>query len=132
MLPVSLFDLDLAQTDRLVLRYGQGGEAYAFNASGQQIDLHDLVVGAAAHDGAPLADSTPLVNPVKDALAAKTTPASARVAALVYAPAADEEALETAVQALARWLRACGPSGGPVPRVAAGIVPAGGTLRLAP
>lgn len=130
MLPISLFDLDLAATDRMVLRYGRTGEAYVFNASGQTIDLEDLVVGAAAHDGDALADSLPLVNPVKDALAAKTTDVSTRVCALVYAPAVSDGALEAAVRDLKTWLARCGPAGGPPPTVAGGIVPAGGTLRL--
>ena len=131
MLPISVFDLDLAATDRLMLRYGHAGETYVFNSAGQEIDLEDLVVGAAAHDGAALAESIALVNPVKDALAAKTVAGSRRVCALVYAPAAEADgALEAAVRELETWLRRCSPVGGPAPHVASGILPAGGTLRL--
>lgn len=106
LLPASLWDLDRAGADAFVFRLGRAGEAYVFNAGGQVIDVEDLLVGCrAGRDG-----EAPIVNPVKDSLATKTTPETTRVAACVYAPAAavSPEVLEALCDEFARWLAACG------------------------
>ena len=84
VMPVSLWDLDRAGTTRFGFRLGRAGEAYVFNPAGQTITLEDLVVGCRlAHDED---DGRPVVNPVKDSLATKTTEQTRRVAACIYTP----------------------------------------------
>lgn len=124
MVPLSLWDLDLAGDDGLVVRRGREGEAYVFNGAGQEIDLADLALGAVA------ATDRACVTPVKDSLATKTTPATRRVGAVWYAPAAamSEVELAEAASELAAWLRRCGDG----VREASGVVPSGGTLVLEP
>ena len=110
LLPISLWDLDRAGTDRFRFRLGRPGETYVFNTGGQQIDLEDLVLGARldGEDGA----GTPIVNPVKDSLATKTTPETRRVAACLYAPASalSTDELAAVCAAFAELLAACGPA----------------------
>lgn len=123
LVPISLWDLGLAGADAFTVRRGRAGEAYVFNHAGQEIVLADLVLGARA------ADDAPLLTPVKDSLATKTTPATSRVAGLVYAPTAafDEAALDTLLAAFAGWLGGCGAS----VRTAWARIPSGGTATLA-
>lgn len=105
-LPISLWDLDRAGAARYVFRLGTEGEAYVFNASGQTLDLHDLVVGCRARDGG----EEPIVSPIKDGHATKTTPETRRVVGCIYAPAnvvpADE--IRSLCTAFAGWLARCG------------------------
>ncbi|HET6566861.1 MAG TPA: phenylalanine--tRNA ligase beta subunit-related protein [Rhodothermales bacterium] len=82
LVPISLWDLDLAGTSTFVFRLGRPGEAYVFNQGGQAIDLEDLIVGCRLRGGT----EEPIVNPVKDSLATKTTAETRHVAACVYAP----------------------------------------------
>ena len=107
LLPMSLWDLDRADAEAFVFRLGHEGEAYAFNTAGQEIDLTDLTVGCAVRGGV----AHPIVNPVKDAQATKTTPETTQVAAVVYAPveAVSAERLAAMAAEFARWLGACGP-----------------------
>lgn len=80
-LPISLLDLDRARGEApaLEIRLGHPGETYAFNASGQEIDIAGLL--SVAPIGGPAVG-----NPVKDAMVAKTDAATKNVVALVYAP----------------------------------------------
>jgi len=105
-LPISLWDLDRVDADRVLFRLGREGEAYVFNAAGQALDVHDLVVGCRVSE----AGEEPLVSPIKDAQAAKTTPETRRVAACVYAPAGavPEAELAALCEGLAAWLARCG------------------------
>ncbi len=155
LVPLSLWDLDLARgvasaavagaavvgaeangaeangaDDVLVVRRGRPGEAYVFNGAGQEIGVEDLVVGACGGGSAGEADGVACVSPVKDSLATKTTPATRRVGALVYAPAEAMTGAEVEALAadLARALGACGDG----VRVAHGLVPPGGTCVLTP
>lgn len=103
--PVSVWDLDLAGTGRFELRLG-GDERYVFNASGQDLDLRDLVCGCGLLDGG---ESRPMVTPIKDCLATKVVDGTARVAGAVYYPLGCGRArLEQATSNLLRWLEACG------------------------
>ncbi len=82
--PASVFDA--AKAGRaLLLRRGAAGESYAFNASGQEIDLEDLLVACRLVDGAWL----PCGNPVKDAMSTKVFEDARDVVAVVYAPASE-------------------------------------------
>lgn len=105
-LPISLWDLDRAEAEHFVFRLGAEGEAYVFNASGQALDLHDLVVGCRVRGGA----EEPIVSPIKDGHATKTAPDTRRVAACVYAPASavGPDELRALCTTFAGWLARCG------------------------
>ena len=87
-------------------RLGAADEAYVFNRGGQEIGLHDLAVGCAVREQG----ETPIVNPVKDSLATKTTSQTTRVAAVVYSStqAASRDMLEAEVEQFETWLRGLG------------------------
>lgn len=97
-LPISLIDLDRAGSQRFVLRRGRAGESYVFNASGQVIDLEDLLLVAS------LPEDRPGANPVKDSMATKLDGAAKNVLAVVYAPASLAEVLAGATTALCEEL----------------------------
>ena len=98
--PASIFDLDLCG-NRLMLRRGVAGETYVFNPSGQIIDLEDLLCVCRTAGTAWL----PCGNPVKDAMATKTSELTRNVAAVVYAPASESRAdLEAAAGRFAALL----------------------------
>ena len=126
LLPISLWDLDLAGSDAFVFRLGRADEAYVFNSGGQEIGLHDLVVGCRVRGG----QDEPIVNPVKDSLATKTTEATHRVAAVVYSSleAAPEEVLRDELAQFEAWLRGAGAG----VQAATGIARAGETCTLVP
>ncbi len=105
-LPISLWDLDRADADRYVFRLGREGEAYVFNASGQTLGVHDLVVGCRVRGGA----EEPIVSPIKDGHATKTAPETRRVAGCIYAPAnaVSPGELRALCETFAGWLARCG------------------------
>lgn len=99
-LPASVFDL--AKTGpELLLSRGAEGESYAFNPSGQVIELRDLLLVRRR-----VGDSWEACgNPVKDAMATKVFEDCRAAAAVVYAPAALPAAgLEACAALLASWL----------------------------
>ena len=103
LLPISLVDLDLAETRSFVCRRGREGESYAFNPSGQILDLRDLLLLARLPSDAPCA------TPVKDSQATKTRPGTRAVLGVVYAPALlAREAEAAAVRMGALMARFCG------------------------
>ena len=94
LLPISVWDLDRAGGVAFEFRLGAVDESYVFNASGQEINLNDLIVGciireAGASHGASHVASQPIVNAVKDSQATKTHDQTSRVAAAIYAPLDD-------------------------------------------
>lgn len=89
LVPISLWDTDLANSENYLFRLGTETEKYIFNSADQEIKLHDLVSGFSVRDGIEQA----IVNPVKDSLATKTTPQSQNVAMVIYYPFADHEVL---------------------------------------
>lgn len=98
--PASVFDL--AKTGpELLLSRGAEGESYAFNPSGQVIELRDLLLVRRR-----VGDSWEACgNPVKDAMATKVFEDCRAAAAVVYAPAALPAAgLEACAALLASWL----------------------------
>jgi len=103
--PASIFDMELCGT-ALFLRRGLPGESYIFNPSGQSIDLKDLVCVCRAEGTAWV----PCGNPVKDAMATKTSESTRSVAALIYAPASESRKdLDAAAERFATLLRSdCG------------------------
>ncbi len=107
LLPVSLWDLRRAGSDRYEFRLGRPEEHYVFNTGGQHIALQDLVVGCMVNE---TAGSSPIVNPVKDSLATKTTPETTAVGACLYAPidVVPDEKLRNVTRTFANWLAGCG------------------------
>jgi len=83
--PASVFDLALTGPE-LLLRRGAPGSSYAFNASGQTIDLGDLLCVWRRSGGG----WEPCGNPVKDSTATKVHPGAQSVASVIYAPAAED------------------------------------------
>jgi hypothetical protein len=80
--PASIFDMELSGTE-LLLRRGVAGESYAFNPSGQIINLRDLLCVCRAEGN----DWLPCGNPVKDAMHTKISESTRDIAAVIYAPA---------------------------------------------
>jgi len=86
LLPISIFDLDKANSSVFTFRLGYEGEEYVFNHAGQSISLKDLIVGCVFRsDGS----TSPVVNAVKDSMITKTDSDTSHVAAAIYAPLAD-------------------------------------------
>ncbi len=77
-LPISLLDAD-ELGGSAIIRICGAGEAYVFNASGQEMDLSGLLCVCAA-------DGTPLGNPVKDSMRGKLKDTTRRLAGFIYAP----------------------------------------------
>ncbi len=107
LVPISLWDLELAGSAELEVRLGRAGEGYVFNAAGQRLELEDLVCGCALD---PDGSSRPLVTPIKDSLATKLTLRSTCVGGCLYFPLADggRDVLAALAAELLRWLLACG------------------------
>jgi DNA/RNA-binding domain of Phe-tRNA-synthetase-like protein len=103
--PASIFDVELSGAE-LLLRRGIAGESYAFNMSGQIINLKDLLCVCRAEGNAWL----PCGNPVKDAMDTKIVESTRNVAAVIYAPTAEPPAhLQAAAERFASLLRSdCG------------------------
>ena len=89
-LPISLLDLDRAleaPDDGLVIRLGTDGESYAFNASGQLIDVQGLLCVAresVAREGVAREGGAPIGNAVKDSLVARTNDETRNVLAVIW------------------------------------------------
>ncbi|MBO6575233.1 MAG: hypothetical protein JJ896_07460 [Rhodothermales bacterium] len=101
LVPASVWDLDLSGTAFLGRR-GREGESYVFNAGGQEIGLQDLLVVCRADS------DQPMVNPVKDSHATKTTVDSTRVGAVVYMPRAANLDTEYVLSRFVALLAGCG------------------------
>jgi DNA/RNA-binding domain of Phe-tRNA-synthetase-like protein len=87
LVPISLWDTGKADADSWLFRLGKEGESFVFNASGQTLDLKDLVTGFAVKNG----KETPIVTPVKDCQQTKTDEHTRSVAAAIYYPARWED-----------------------------------------
>lgn len=87
LVPVSLWDVDKAETELFFFRHGHPGESFVFNESGQTIQLEGLVAGF----GQKGEDDIPMVTPVKDCHKTKATLQTRTLAAAVYYPAEWQE-----------------------------------------
>jgi DNA/RNA-binding domain of Phe-tRNA-synthetase-like protein len=96
-IPISMLDRD-AFKDRLQIRLGRPQESYVFNASGQTLELENLVVVCGGDDG-----EKPLGSPVKDSMAGKIHETVSRIVCILYAPSECVE--ESALQGWAEELR---------------------------
>lgn len=114
LLPISIWDVDRARTHagleehdqaQFLFRLGAIDEQYVFNASGQQINLEDLIVGTVASTDL---NTLPIVNAIKDSQATKTTAQTRRVSAAIYAPLHDgpDMSLETVCDTFCELLSA--------------------------
>jgi DNA/RNA-binding domain of Phe-tRNA-synthetase-like protein len=126
LVPISLWDVELANSNEYHFRLGRAEERYVFNRSGQELDLEDLIVGAASDGNTP--GARPIVNPVKDSLATKTKESTTQIAAAVYCPlrAMDETRLRAVCGELAGWVVSSNPGA----RTAHGVLGPGQTLEL--
>lgn len=95
LLPISIIDLDRAGADRFVVRWGRDGETYAFNPSGQELGLCDLLLVAR------LPSDRPCATPVKDSQETKTDAATRRALGIVYGPIALRDEVMAATARLA-------------------------------
>lgn len=77
-LPISAFDADKIDGEPLI-RLGREGERYQFNASGQQLECHDLVVVCDRRG--------PIGSPVKDSQPTKVFAGATSILYVVYANA---------------------------------------------
>jgi len=99
LLPASIVDLDKAGTSAFRVRHGREGEAYVFNASGQSIELRDLLLLSR------LPADEPCANPVKDGQATKTDEGTRDCLGVVYAPAELAHEAEEAARRMAELMR---------------------------
>jgi DNA/RNA-binding domain of Phe-tRNA-synthetase-like protein len=84
-LPISVLDAGKFEHGA-VLRFGEQGERYVFNPSGQEIDLKGLLVVC---DGA-----VPRGTPIKDSMATKVGPDTDEVLAVIYGSRVTVDAAE--------------------------------------
>jgi DNA/RNA-binding domain of Phe-tRNA-synthetase-like protein len=86
-LPISLLDMDELGYEAKI-RICKAGETYVFNASGQEMDLENLIC-ICTKDGVPLG------NPIKDSMRGKLKETTVHLAGSIFAPLAifDTEAL---------------------------------------
>ncbi|MFO0722183.1 MAG: hypothetical protein U1E65_00280 [Myxococcota bacterium] len=99
LLPISVLDLDRAQSQAFSIRRGRPGESYVFNTGGQSIDLGDLLLVSI------LPEDRATANAVKDSMATKLEPGSTNVLAVVYAPLGRGAEAGEAAAALAQAFR---------------------------
>ena len=97
-IPISMLDRD-AFSQRLVIRLGNPSESYIFNASGQSLELENLVVVCGGENG-----EKPLGSPVKDSMAGKIHETVSRIVCILYAPR--DGVTDDALQGWAQELRA--------------------------
>lgn len=109
LVPISIWDVQLAASKRFEFRLAAPGERYVFNVAGQELQLHDLLCGYAWHGSEGRWD--PIVNPVKDCLRTKTTDQTTMVAGAVYCPRSSftPAQVEAASAELRDWLVASDP-----------------------
>lgn len=106
MVPISLWDLEKAESDDFLFRLGRENESYIFNPSGQLLDLQDLIIGCAVHDHI----ETPMLSPIKDGQRTKTDAQTKKIGAAVYYPALPPNpfSLEDILEDFTVWLNGCG------------------------
>ncbi len=78
LLPISIFDGAKLGSD-LVVRFGEPGERYIFNPSGQELDVKHCIVCARAGG-----DQAPVGTPVKDSMATKVFEGATHFVAVIY------------------------------------------------
>jgi len=112
LLPISLVDMDRAGTRSFAVRWGREGESYVFNASGQVLELRDLLVVS------KMPDDQPCASPIKDSQATKTHEGTRVVLGVLFAPLALREAASEGARRMADLL-----AGSCQARTAWGVLP---------
>jgi DNA/RNA-binding domain of Phe-tRNA-synthetase-like protein len=105
-LPISVVSADRLGP-RATTRYGQEGERYVFNRTGQELDLRGLIC-ICSDDGDK---SLPLGSPVKDSMPGKISEEDQHVVACIYAPRQNmtaQELMQWADELAAGFVRWCG------------------------
>lgn len=99
-LPISLLDAEPIGSS-LRMRFGDEGERYVFNASGQEIDLKGLICVCAGESNEPLG------NPVKDSMRGKLKDSTSGVVGVIYSPNTGEwpTILEKHLKEFESWLQ---------------------------
>jgi DNA/RNA-binding domain of Phe-tRNA-synthetase-like protein len=80
-LPISLLSIRKS-SEKLHVRRGQHGEAYVFNAAGQELEVEDLIV-VCDQSQTP---SRPIGSPIKDSMVGKIEVSDDHLIAIVYGP----------------------------------------------
>jgi DNA/RNA-binding domain of Phe-tRNA-synthetase-like protein len=126
LVPISLWDVERANSNEYRFRLGRADERYVFNRSGQELALEDLIIGAASDGTVP--EGRPIVNAVKDSLATKTHESTSQIAAAVYCPlrAIDEAMLGRVCAELRAWIVSSNPGA----HSAQGVLGPGQTLVI--
>lgn len=101
-LPISLIDIEKAQSENFRIRRGRNGESYVFNISGQVLELQDLLLTATIE-----ADEA-VGTPVKDSLKTKIDDKTGKMAALIYSPKELEDVLGKALKELTDFYKKFG------------------------
>lgn len=82
MVPISVWDLDQAETSQYIFRLGKENESYLFNGSDQSVHLKNVVAGFKV----ARYSETPIICPIKDSKRTKVTTSTRNIAAAVYFP----------------------------------------------
>lgn len=96
-LPISLIDIEKAESENFKIRRGRRGESYVFNNSGQVLELEDLLLTAT------LETDEAVGTPVKDSLKTKIDDKTRTMAALIYSPKGLEDTLDKAINELSEF-----------------------------
>ena len=94
-LPISLLSIAKC-SNQLIVRRGAAGETYVFNASGQELNVADLVVVCDQSTD----PSRPVGSPIKDSMAGKIEAGDTHLVAVVYGPVGSEAVLGQACDGL--------------------------------
>ena len=119
--PISVWDVDCHDDCDISFELGLPSDTYAFNYSGHEIKLADLIVGCAVCEG----NRKPLVSPVKDAHSVKVSEATNRVAAAFYLPSKYKDLFDQLVTSARRFLREAAPGAG----IVAGLLESGQDMQ---
>jgi DNA/RNA-binding domain of Phe-tRNA-synthetase-like protein len=96
-LPISIFDRALLGDD-VGIRFGERGESYVFNSSGQSMDIAGLPVVCRGPAREPVG------NAVKDSMLTKVSPATTSVLVVAYGPRDFADLVRSAAQRLGALL----------------------------
>ncbi len=98
-LPISLLSITKC-SPRLIVRRGEAGESYVFNATGQELNVTDLVVACDQSTEASRPNGRPVGSPIKDSMAGKIEASDTHLIAIVYAPVGCEAVLRKTCESL--------------------------------
>ena len=94
-LPISLLSIRKSSS-KLHVRRGQSGEAYIFNAAGQELDVEDLIVVCDQNQN----PGRPIGSPIKDSMAGKIEKSDDHQIAIIYGPLTASDRISRAKEML--------------------------------